>query len=302
MSTLSRNVAMPPVELVIGPRIRPLGGLEVNRVWPTARRRLVGPFIFFDHMVRAGLPAGHGLDVPPHPHIGLATVTYLFEGEILHADSLGCRQVIRPGEINWMTAGRGITHSERTTDLERGRDSAIHGVQTWVALPRTLEACEPAFMHYGRDALPSVTLDGFELSVLAGSAFGAHAGVQPGFDLFYAAATGEAGAELSLPAGLGQRGIYVLDGAVDIGGQRYEAGRVLVLADGGDVRLSLAAAGRLMLFGGQPLDSDRHIDWNFVSSDPAAIERAKADWQARRFPRVPGDDGYMPLPGGTLRN
>jgi len=297
MDVLSVNEATAPVELVVGPRLRPLGGLTVNRVWPTARRRLVGPFIFFDHMQRAELPAGIGLDVPPHPHIGLATVTYLFEGEILHADSLGCRQPIVPGEINWMTAGRGITHSERSTDAERGRRTAIHGIQTWVALPEALEDCEPSFAHHPGSELPASAAGGVQLRLLAGAGFGMESGVRPGFDLFYAEARARSQASLELAAGLGQRGVYIVSGAVDIGRSRYEEGRVLVLADGADAELVFPRDSHVMLFGGAALGADRYIDWNFVATDRAKIERAREDWAARRFPPVPGDDGYMPLPG-----
>jgi redox-sensitive bicupin YhaK (pirin superfamily) len=296
MEKLTVNEVVSPVERMVGPRVRPLGGLEVNRVWPTARRRLVGPFIFFDHMVRAELPAGVGLDVPPHPHIGLATVTYLFEGEIMHADSLGCRQVIRPGEINWMTAGRGITHSERTTDDDRGRDSVVHGVQTWVALPKELEDCEPAFAHHGSSDLPEVEAGGVRLRILAGEAFGARSGVAPGFGLFYVEARGNATSTLRLAAGLGQRALYIVAGSIDVGSGRYDAGRALVFEDGDDVEVVFARDGHLMLFGGPPLDGERHIYWNFVSSSTTTIARARADWQARRFPPVPGDDDYMTLP------
>jgi len=297
MSNFSLNQAGGPVDSVVGPRIRPLGGFEVNRVWPTARRRLVGPFIFFDHLLRTELPAGVGLDVPPHPHIGLATVTYLFEGEIMHADSLGGRQPIRPGEINWMTAGRGITHAERSTVESRAAGSVLHGIQTWVALPIADELCDPGFAHYARSALPVVELPRATARVLAGAAFGARSGVEPGFDLFYVEVDADADAALRLDSALGQRAIYVVSGGIQIGNARYEPGRALVLADGEDIEIRVTATSKLMLFGGQPIDGDRFVYWNFVSSDAERIEQAKADWQAQRFPPVPGDPEFMPLPG-----
>ena len=297
MPELTVNSVVPPVEKIVGPRIRPLGGLEVNRVWPTARRRLVGPFIFFDHMLRAPLPAGVGLDVPPHPHIGIATITYLFEGELTHADSLGSKQVIRPGEVNWMAAGGGITHSERTTDEDRARASHVHGIQCWVALPKALEDGDPSFTHYPRELIPQADVPGFKIHVLAGEAFGQRSAVSPGFELFYAEAYGQAAASLLLSRDLGQRAIYVVDGVIDIASGRFEKGRCLVLEDGDDIELVCAQDCHLMLFGGPPMDDgERHIWWNFVSTDLAAIARARADWREHRFPKVPGDDDYMPLP------
>ncbi len=284
------------VELVVGPRHRPLGGLTVNRVWPTARRRLVGPFIFFDHLLRAELEPGQGVDVPPHPHIGLATVTYLFEGEMLHRDSIGCEQTIRPGELNWMTSGAGIVHSERSTDDERARASRIHGTQSWVALPREHELCAPGFVHYPADRLPVVERPGVRLKLIAGSAFGASAGVQTLSELFYVEADLVPDAVLTLEAELGQRAAYVVAGRVEVEQAGYESGKLLVFRDGRAIELVARSAAKLMLFGGAPLDGERHIWWNFVSSSSERIEAAKRDWRARRFREVPGDDGYMPAP------
>lgn len=284
------------VELVVGPRIRPLGGLEVNRVWPTAKRRLIGPFIFLDHLKPAELAPGQGLDVPPHPHIGLATVTYLFEGELEHADSLGFRQTIRPGELNWMTAGRGITHSERTGTAERARTSRIHGTQAWVALPRAVEVGAPSFVHYADGGLPAIDVSGGRLQLIAGRAFGMSSAVETSSELFYVEADIAAGHTVTLPAELGERGCYVVAGAVRIGATDYPAGRLLVLGSGKAIRVEVLETAKLMLLGGEPLDGDRHVWWNFVSSDPERIETAKRDWDEDRFPRVPGDDERMPLP------
>lgn len=285
-----------PVELVVGPRMRPLGGLEVNRVWPTAARRLIGPFIFLDHLERAPLAPGMGLDVPPHPHIGLATVTYLFEGELVHADSLGMRETIRPGELNWMTAGRGITHAERTGPEERARPAYIHGIQSWVALPIEEEDCEPGFAHHAAGDLPELAEPGVRLKLIAGEAFGARSPVAVKSGLFYVEADVDAGRVLGLPAELGERGCYVVAGRVRLGAAEYPAGRMLVLASGADVRIEAVESSKLMLLGGAPLEGDRHVWWNFVSSKPERIETAKRDWAEERFPPVPGDRERMPLP------
>jgi hypothetical protein len=284
------------VDLVVGPRPRSLEGLTVNRVWPIPSRRLIGPFVFLDHMQPAELAAGRGLDVPPHPHIGLATVTYLFAGELMHADSTGVRQVIRPGELNWMTAGRGIAHSERTTAAERAQASRIHGVQAWVALPAAAESVAPGFEHVAAADLPCFEIDGARLRLIAGQAYGQLAPVATASPLFYLEANLPQDCELDFAAELGQRGIYIVAGSIVIDGREFPAGRILVLADGRPCRIRAGTAATLMLLGGEPLDGDRHIWWNFVASDPAAIEAAKADWAAGRFPAVPGDTGYMPLP------
>ena len=284
------------VDLVVGPRLRNLEGLTVNRVWPIPARRLIGPFVFLDHMQPAELTAGRGLDVPPHPHIGLATVTYLFEGELLHADSLGLRQLIRPGALNWMTAGRGITHSERTPAAERARASRLHGMQAWVALPRAAEADAPRFEHVPAAELPAIERDGCTLKLIAGAAFGARAPVATASPLFYLEARLPASRGLVLPHSLGQRGIYIVSGRIAIDGREFAAGRLLVLTDGRDCRLDAGCETRLMLLGGAPLDGERLIWWNFVASNAAAIEAARADWAAGRFPPVPGDPAGMPMP------
>lgn len=284
------------VDLVVGPRHRLLEDFTVNRVWPTPRQRLIGPFIFLDHLLPADMPAGRGFDVPPHPHIGLATATWLFDGELMHADSLGFRQPIRPGDLNWMTAGRGITHSERSPDAERQRTSRIHGMQAWVALPPAAESLEPGFEHIASDDLPSLEIDGAALRLIAGGAFGAESPVQTASPLFYLEARIEAGRELSVGPELGERGIYIVSGVIEIDGLSYESGRLLVLANGRGCEIKARESALLMLLGGAALEGDRAIWWNFVSSDPARIEAAKADWQNGRFPPVPGDGERMPLP------
>jgi redox-sensitive bicupin YhaK (pirin superfamily) len=288
------------VELVIAPRLRDLGGFTVRRILPYAKRRMVGPFIFLDEMGPVELPAGGGLDVPPHPHIGLATVTYLFGGEILHRDSLGSVQPIRPGAVNWMTAGRGIVHSERSDAAQRDRARPLHGLQSWVALPLAQEEAEPAFSHHAAGDLPVIEREGVRLKLIAGRAYGERAPVPVFSDLFYVDAALESGAVLALPADHDERAFYVVSGAVAFDGGRYEAGSLVVVRPGAVARLEAGGPARVMLLGGAPLEGPgerrRHIWWNFVASDPARIERAKADWREGRFPKVPGDDDFVPLP------
>ena len=285
------------VDLVVGPRPRPLEGLTVNRVWPTPRRRLIGPFIFFDHLELVDLPPGMGLDVPPHPHIGIATVTWLFEGELMHADSLGVRQSIRPGELNWMTAGQGIAHSERTTAHDRRRASRIHGIQAWVALPTGSEASTPTFEHVGSADVPLIEMPGVRLRLIAGEAYGQCASVSTASALFYIEAEFEGGSELDFPPDIGERGIYIVSGQIEIDGFQYQAGRMLVLDRERACNICAREAARVMLLGGESLNGDRAIWWNFVSSDGTRIEAAKRDWAAGRFPKIPGESDFMPLPG-----
>ena len=285
------------VETVIDGRPRDLGGFGVRRVLPSAERRMVGPFTFFDHMGPAEFGPGEGLDVRPHPHIGLATVTYLFEGEILHRDSLGSVQPIHPGDINWMTAGRGIAHSERTSPELRQRGSRLHGLQLWVALPRAFEEVEPSFHHHPAASLPERERDGVRLRVLAGSAYGMTSPVEILSPLFYADALLSEGSELELPGGHEERAIYVVDGAVRHGAERAEVGRMVAFAPEAKVVLRAERATRIALLGGAPLDGERYIDWNFVSSSRDRLQQARRDWKEGRFPKVPGDEvEFIPLP------
>lgn len=287
----------PVIANVIDARARELGGIAVRRVLPTAARRMVGPFTFLDEMRQPSFAAGEGIDVPPHPHIGLATVTYLFEGEIVHRDSLGSQQAIRPGDINWMTAGRGIVHSERTAADQRQPGSRLHGLQIWVALPLVHEEAEPSFRHYPGAHLPERDHDGVRLRVLAGSAFGLTSPVDTLSLLFYVDAVMAPGATLSLPSEHEERALYVIDGAVACGIERTEAGRMLVFVPGASVTLRADSPARVVLLGGAPLDGPRHIYWNFVSSSKARIEQAKRDWKDGLFPKVPGDNlEFVPLP------
>jgi len=283
------------VELVIEPRLRDIGDFAVRRILPYARRRMVGPFIFLDEFGPVDLPAGRGIDVRPHPHIGLATVTYLFDGEILHRDSLGSVQAIRPGAVNWMTAGRGIVHSERSGAEERARDKPLHGMQSWVALPLAQEEAAPSFIHHGAADLPVIEAEGLWMRLIAGRAYGREARVAVSSDLFYLHAELAAGAHLDLPDEHAERAFYGVSGGVALDGTAYKPATMAVLRPG-PARLAATADSRIMLLGGAPLEGKRHIWWNFVSSSPERIERAKADWKAGRFPPVPGENEFIPLP------
>jgi len=290
--------AEPTVELEIDARTRDLGdGFTVRRLLPAAARRMVGPFIFLDHMGPVQLAAGRGLDVRPHPHINLATVTYLFDGEILHRDSLGSEQLIRPGAVNWMTAGRGIVHSERSPADARKSGARVHGLQLWVALPKALEEVEPSFRHHGADSIPEVERPGARLRVVAGAAYGTASPVHLLSPLFYVEARLEPGAVLELPDEYAGRAAYVVDGAVSCDGASHRSSTMLVFRAGQPACIEALEAAQVMLLGGAPLDGERHIFWNFVSSSKERIERAKDDWRSRRFPLVPGDDEeFIPLP------
>jgi hypothetical protein len=275
---------------------RDIGGFAVRRVLPAVPKQMVGPFIFFDHMGPARLAPGEGLDVRPHPHIGLATVTYLFEGEILHRDSLGSVQPIRPGDVNWMTAGRGIAHSERTPPALRAAGPGVHGIQTWVALPRAAEEAAPSFFHHPKATLPVLEPPGAIVRVIAGRAFGARSPVEVFTDTLYAAAELEPGASLALPPEHEERGVYVVEGNVTIGETAVETGQLAVLAEGVEAEVRAPFSATLMLLGGAKMDGPRFIWWNFVSSSKARIERAKGDWREDRFGQVPGETERIPLP------
>ena len=290
----------PLVDTVIVPRSRDIGDFEVRRALPSSRRRMVGPFVFFDQMGPAVLAPGKGLDVRPHPHIGLATVTYLFEGEILHRDSLGSVQPIEPGEVNWMTAGRGIVHSERSDERQRREESPLFGIQVWVALPKEAEETEPAFAHHGADELPVFDDDGARVRLIAGTLAGQRSPVRTFSEMFYADAVLSAGGRLPVSPEHEERAIYVATGAVEIAGQRFEAGRLLVLHPGDTVMIAAPEAARVLLLGGAPMDGPRHIWWNFVSSSRERIQAAAEDWRAGRFDPVPGETEFIPLPDRPL--
>ena len=293
------SLAHTPVDAVILPPVRDLGdGFSVRRALPSAQRRMVGPFIFFDQMGPAAFAGDQALDVRPHPHIGLATVTYLLDGEIMHHDSLGSAQAIRPGEVNWMTAGQGIVHSERTPASQRGVGASLFGLQTWVALPKAHEETAPAFRHIKAEAIPVAEDRGARLTLIAGSADGLSSPVETFSDMIYGDLLLAPGARYRFAAEHIERAVYVVSGALRVEGQEgtFGATQLVVLKPGAEVVLTTDQATRLMLVGGEPFPEKRYIYWNFVSSSVERIEQAKADWRANRFARVPGDDEFIPLP------
>ena len=292
---MMRDEAEGAIEVEIAARPRRLDSFEVGRVLPAQARRMVGPFTFFDHMGPARLDPGDGMDVRPHPHIGLATVTFLWDGAIRHRDSLGSDQVIRPGDVNWMTAGRGIVHSERTPAPERAHGAGVHGMQTWVALPRTHEEAEPSFHHHAADTLPWQQRGGALLRVIAGRAYGEEAPVRVFADTLAVALDLEPDAELALDAGHAERALYILEGQAQLDGADVPA-RHLILPDPGQPKLRALTPLKAVLLGGEPLDGRRHLWWNFVSSSRERIEQAKQDWLEGRFGRIEGDEEFIPLP------
>jgi redox-sensitive bicupin YhaK (pirin superfamily) len=288
----------PAVSLLVESRPRDLGGgFVVRRTLPSPKRRLVGPFIFFDQMGPVELAPGQGMDVRPHPHIALATVTYLFAGEIDHRDSLGSHQMIRPGDVNWMIAGRGIVHSERSGEQTRRDGMRLHGIQSWVALPTQHEETEPRFEHHPRASLPHIERDGVSLDVIAGSAFGQRSPAPVLSPTFYVHAVFDDGGTLLVDREHEERAVYIVEGELEIDGARYEPGMMAVFNAGIDVLLRAHGKTRAMLLGGAKLEGERHIFWNFVSSSEERIEQAKRDWRERKFPLVPGDEKeFIPLP------
>lgn len=284
------------IRRIIDPRPRDLGGFGVRRILPAGGLQMVGPFIFLDHIGPADFAPGTGIDVRPHPHIGLATVTYLFEGSLDHRDSTGCVQTIEPGAVNWMTAGRGIVHSERTGPGPRAAGHRIHGIQSWVALPREHEEDPPAFHHHPASDLPEFALGEARLRLIAGSAFGRSSPVAVRVPTLYAELSLAAGSGLVLTDEHEERAVYVAEGALAVDGAQVGQGQMAVLEPGGRPTLESASGARAMLVGGAPADGPRHIWWNFVSSSRERIEQAGRDWQAGRFPRVPGETEFIPLP------
>jgi len=291
------------ISIIIEPRTRDLGGFTVGRVLPYAKRRTVGPFIFFDEMGPADFKPGTGIDVRPHPHIGLATVTYLFDGELRHRDNLGCDQVIRPGDVNWMIAGRGIVHSERTDAGPRETGQRMHGIQSWFALPEADEETAPEFHHHPKESLPVIERSGLTMRLIAGSAFGETSPAKTFSPMFYLGAEAEAQAVIAIPEEHEERAIYILSGAVSIDGIRHESGRMIVFKPGAAPDIKALEPSRLMLLGGAPM-SKRHIWWNLVSSRPERIEQAKADWTSSAaqnfngtvFTLPPDETEHIPLP------
>lgn len=291
------------IETLIIPRARDIGGFEVRRALPTAKRQMVGPFIFFDQMGPAEFITDSGIDVRPHPHIGLATVTYLYQGEFEHRDSLGTQQMIYPGEVNWMIAGNGITHSERTSKKTRANPHSLFGIQTWVALPEEHEETNAAFEHHGKDALPLLEAEGAQVRLILGNAWGETAPVKTYGHMFYADAVLQPGAQLPLPDHHEDRGLHVSAGDITVAGKTYTAGQMMIFRPGDAISMRAGDQGaRVMLLGGDTMSSQRYIWWNFVASSKEKIEEAKAawaagDWENGRFQLPPGDDDeFIPLP------
>ncbi len=285
------------IELMVIPNAKDIGGFQVRRALPTARRRLVGPFIFFDRMGPAILRAGDALDVRPHPHIGLSTVTYLFDGKIRHRDSLGTEMVIQPGDVNLMTAGRGIVHSERTPEELRGAPMSVSGLQTWLALPDGKEEVDPVFENTAAPRLPEIDAEGVSGRVVIGAFSGLRSPVGTASDTLYADLRLAPGASVKIPADAEERAIYTLEGEVSISGDRFPAERLLVFRPGDEIVVSSDGGAHFMLFGGASLGSQRYIWWNFVSSSKERIEQAKQEWKTGRFDIVPGDEEeFIPLP------
>lgn len=291
------------IETLIIPRARDIGGFEVRRALPASERQMVGPFIFFDQMGPAEFITGAGgIDVRPHPHIGLATITYLFKGEFQHRDSIGSNQMIYPGEVNWMVAGKGVTHSERTSEETRRTPHSIFGIQTWVALPESHEDVDPLFEHQAKDALPVIEFEGAHARLVIGNAYGERAPVKTFSEMFYLDVFLEPNRSLPLPDNHEDRGIYIIDGQISVSGKSYETGQMLVFKPGDQVSVkALESGARLMLLGGETLNGPRHIWWNFVSSSKEKLEAAKAAWKQADFENgpfklPPGDDEeFIPI-------
>ena len=285
------------IETLIVPRAVDLGEMVVRRALPSARRQMVGPFIFFDQMGPAEFLTDQGIDVRPHPHINLATLTYLFEGEILHRDSLGTEQPIRPGAVNWMRAGRGIVHSERTAPERRASGQRLFGLQTWMALPEEREEDDPAFLHHGAEALPRVEAEGVTARLIAGSAFGQSSPLVTASETLYADVQIAAGRSLPIDPDTEERALYTISGEIGIGGDRFGPAQLLVLRPGDPITVRALSDARVMLFGGASMGGPRYIWWNFVSSRRERIEAAKEEWSRGRFDTVPGDEAeFIPLP------
>lgn len=293
------------IKAVLETKERSLGAFNVRRVLPTHNLKMVGPFIFFDHMGPADFPAGKGIDVRPHPHVCLATVTYLFEGAILHRDTLDTEIEIRPGAVNWMTAGKGISHSERTPEPLFSDGHRLHGIQTWVALPESDEECDPRFDHHPADSLPEKNISGLKVRMIAGSGFDMTSPVDFPHPIFYAAVDASEGGSLKLPEAVEERCAYVVEGSLTFEDTTFTEGQMIVFNPGGSPELSIAAESKVMLAGGAKMDSHRYIEWNFVASTKARIEQAKADWRASAagnwqntpFSMPPHESEYIPLPG-----
>ncbi len=297
-------IGIDAIETLIIPRARDLGSFEVRRALPAPKRQMVGPFIFFDQAGPAEFVTGMGVDVRPHPHIGLGTVTYLYRGEFQHRDSLGSNQMILPGAVNWMVAGRGVTHSERTSEATRKAPHSLFGIQTWVALPEKDEDVAPSFEHHGKDVLPEFDDAGVKLKLILGRAYGKAAPARMFSETFYADVTMQPGTRLPMPDDHEDRGLYIVEGSVSIAGQEFEAGRMMVFRPGDKITVAAGDRGaRLMILGGETLNGPRYIFWNFVSSSKERLDEAKEQWRRGDWGNglfdLPPDDRaeFIPLPG-----
>lgn len=287
-----------PIELRIAGRARDIGGFEVRRLLPVAKRRSVGSFVFLDHMGPVVMPPGQGMDVKPHPHIGLATVTYLYDGAIMHRDSLGSELEIHPGDVNLMTAGKGITHSERSGEVSRQSEERINGLQMWVALPKEQETVAPSFLHVPKSDLPEISGPGWSGRLVAGSLHGQTSPVTTLGRYFFVDIRAEADTEIVLDPDYEEAALYIAEGSVEVSGQTADAGELLVFGPGDRVKIRAQEKTVFAVLGGDALPEPRHMYWNFVATDQSAIDRAKEDWRNQRFDKVPGDDEYTPLPEG----
>ncbi|MBV0893022.1 pirin family protein [Paracoccus sp. Z118] len=295
--TLGVPTTVDAIEKLIIPRAVDLGGMEVRRALPSTKRQMVGPFIFFDQMGPAEFLTDEGIDVRPHPHINLATVTYLFDGRIRHRDSLGTDREIEPGAVNWMQAGRGIVHSERTDEERLRTGQRLFGIQTWVALPEAQEESDPGFVHHGAEALPVIEDHGMTARLIAGEAFGARSPLATPSETLYADIRLAPGASLAIEPSVTERALYTISGELDVAGQVFPAANLLVLRPGDQIVIRAVGEARVMLFGGEPMDGPRWIWWNFVSSRKERIEQAQEEWRRGRFETVPGDEtDFIPLP------
>lgn len=297
------EIGVDAIETLIIPRARDIGGFEVRRALPAPKRQMVGPFIFFDQAGPAEFLTGQGIDVRPHPHIGLGTVTYLYRGDFHHRDSIGSDQIITPGELNWMVAGKGVTHSERTSAAARQGPNSLYGIQTWIALPEDREDMAPIFEHHGKDSLPTIEAEGVAARLILGNAYGEKAPATLYSETFYLDVVLQAGARFPLPDDHEDRGLYITDGSVLIASQEFEAGRMMVFRPGDRITVQAGDTGaRLMVLGGATLNGPRHVWWNFVSSSKDKIEAAKEEWRAANWGKgafdLPEDDNseYIPLP------
>ncbi|MDN3673807.1 pirin family protein [Flavobacterium branchiarum] len=293
---------MSNVNLIIEERAANIGNFMVGRLLPFREKRAVGPFVFIDHMGPAHLSDHENMDVPPHPHIGLSTLTFLFEGSIMHKDSLGTEMEIKPGAVNWMTAGKGIVHSERTPEYLRKTDKMLHGLQIWVALPKELEQMEPSFVHVEANDIPAWEKDGVSYKLIAGEAFGKQSPVPVYSPLYFIEIKSTTAQTISIGKDLfGESGLYILEGSIKSGGHTYDSKQILIANDSTLCEFEIAANTTVYIFGGTPFPEEHFIFWNFVSSDKELIEKAKKDWTAQTFPKVPGETEFVPLPEPKMR-